>query len=341
MFVVLFLVVGATGAMQPKDEVGPLLDRLETTLSAIQTLRATVVVRKSSDGGSHWRTTQTARLLMSGRNELVDTEFEGFSFRGQWRPEKSHRLDLFEPSGHQSLNLQPPGAAGLDHAPASGPGGWVNPIKAQMMFVCLNDTYRGVYNQSVVRKVKHVGDEVEVHLELKERGLVRAHRWTFSPSRGGLVTRAQMDWVDQDAKGPNKIRTSVREITDFWEPGPGLLIPKTIQAGPLNDPQDLTRIEITDVVCNEPIDPGEFRLPIPSGTIVVDHRRNQYAIWGKDGPERTFETPEAFNTWRTQQNSARFRQKSNTPYWAGGLALLAAVILLALVAHRRRLARAG
>jgi len=321
------------------DEVERLVARNEAILSGMRTLRATILMKQSIDGGATWRTTQTIRVIRSGRKELVRTNSEGISFRGEWRPRKSEQIDLFEPSGHQTLSVSPPGAAGLDHPPPSGPGGWMNSWKFQLMLAAANSSYRGALDKSKLRAVKRGEDSAELLLDPKEAGTIRSQRWTFSSRRAGLVTKTEMDWTDQDRPGPNKLRTAVREVVDFWDLGPGLVLPKTIRASNTDDPQTIGMIEVGEVVCNEPIGDEEFVLPIPSGTVVVDHRENKYHLWGKDAPDQTFETSDEFNTWRTKQNATAAGRNSKTPYLAAGIITVCVLAILALVVYRRRAAR--
>lgn len=334
----MILVASSIGLTQ-SDEVERLLSRNEAMVSGIRTLRATIRVKQSVDGGQSWRPLQTIKVVRSGSKELVRTEGEGVVFRGKWQPATSEQVDLYEPSGHQTLSVQPPGSAGLNHAPASGPLGWVNPWKAQAMLSSVNSSYRGVAEKSTVRGVTHDGDKTTVSLEPKEREFIHAYRWTFSASHAGLVTRTELDWRDPDRPGPNQRRTSTSEVLDFWNLGPGLLLPKVVRSTSADDPKTISLVEINEVVCNEPVGDEEFKLPIPSGTVVVDHRENKYHLWGKDTPAQTFQSSDEFNTWRTEQNLASRKGRSSLSYIGLGIAVACVILIAGLIVHRRRVGR--
>lgn len=321
------------------EEVERLLSRHEAMASGIRTLRATILVKQSVDGGETWRLMQTIKVVRSGPKELVRTNTEGLLFRGKWQPVKSEHVDLYEPTGHQTLSVYPPGSAGLEHPPDSGPVGWVNPWKSQTLLASIRSSYRGMAEKSTLRAVKQDGDKTTVSFEPKERGVIHAYRWTFSTRHAGLVTRTEMDWDDQDRPAAKKRRTSTSEVLDFWNPGPGLVLPKVIRSTSADDPKTISLVEIKEVVCNEPVGDEEFKLPIPSGTVVVDHRENKYHLWGKDAPAQTFRSNDEFNTWRTAQNIASRKGKSTLPYVGLGIALTGMFAIVGLVVYRRRVNR--
>ncbi len=334
------LLLATTTALSDPEEADRLISRHEAILAGVRTLRATIEVTQSYDGEKSWKSLQTTRVLRSGQKELVHNKYAGAYFHGVWRANESEQSVLFDPSETLTLMTSPKVGAGIDRPPATGPGGWLNQWKAQTLLTNGEESYRGLLDRCRLVEIasgEGAGAATKIlTLEPKKREDVRLYRLTFSPNRAGLITKSEIEFVDPNAAEPEKIRSASREVVDFWELGPSIVLPKTIRVVRSDEPSTINLFEVREVVCNEPIADREFRLPIPEGCVVVDHRSGQYHLWGSDGPARTFGSPADFMEWRLQQREAGPSRRTPWPLVATSVSGVCLVLIVGLIAYRRR-----
>ena len=337
---ILILIVSA---FQDGGEAGNLITRNEAILAGIRTLRATIEVRRSEDGGKTWKTLQSTKIVRSGQKELVKNHYEGAFFQGIWRPNPSDQANLFTPEETRTVATSPRAGAGIDHPPASSPGGWLNQWKAQVQLTDGDETYRQLLDRCRVVGISagedSSGPTRVLALEPKARKDEMGRRLTFSPKRSYLMTRSEVDFTDPNTPEPNKVRHANREVVDFWELGPGLTLPKAIRTTRSDQPDVINLFELRDVVCNQPIDDKEFDLPIPEGVVVVDHRVGKYHLWGKDGPARTFGSNDEFYRWKLEQKEAGTPKPRRFSPLMAAAAVACLVVIGAMFAYRRHLRR--
>jgi len=207
--------------------------------------------------------------------------------------------------------------------------------------------YRGLLGKYRVASVglgegDALGPTVVLTLDAKGRETIKTRRISFSTRHAYLVTRSETDFTDSDKPDRSKVRSAVREVLDVWELGPGLVLPKTVRTTRADEPEIINLFEVRDVVCNEPIAESEFSLPIPEGTIVVDHRVNKFHLWGKGAPARTFASNEEFSDWRTRQDLSLAPSRTSAVRLGMAAVALACIgLIIGLVAYRRRVARSA
>ncbi|MER3414614.1 MAG: hypothetical protein C4297_00150 [Gemmataceae bacterium] len=71
----------------------------------------------------------------------------------------------------------------------------------------------------------------------------------------------------------------------------------------------------------------DFAFTFPEGTLVRNADTDEFYIWGKDGPARTFSSREEFSAWQRAQIEGSFRQRLFTGFVLGNGLLLALVTL--------------
>lgn len=334
------LVVAAATAFAGSEEADQLVSRHEAILAGVRTLRAKIEVKQSNDGGKTWNSLQTTWVLRSGQKELVRNKYAGAFFRGVWQASESEQSELFDPSETLTVMASPRVGAGIDRPPATSPGGWLNQWKAQTLLSNGDESYRGLLDRCQVVRIasgEDAGGATKIlTLEPTKREDVRLYRLSFSPHRAGLITESEVEFLDPNSSEPEKIRSASRKVVEFWELGPGIVLPKTIQVVRSDEPSTINLFEVRDVVCNEPIGDREFRLPIPEGCIVVDHRVGQYHLWGSGAPARTFGSPAEFMEWRQQQREAGPSRRASWPLVAAAVCCACLALIVGLFAYRRR-----
>ena len=327
------------------EEAAQLVARNEAILAKIRTLRATIEIKRSRDGGTTWEIVQTSRVVRSGRREIVFIKEHSVSVMGESQSVEDERTERFAPDAFLAVQTSPEAGGAIHPPPPEGPGGWVNTWKFQIMLTHVDRTYRGLLETCRVQGLKDgdsaTGGPVRIlSMVPKVRGQDRSYRLAFAPARNDAIVKLETAFVDSNKPDPNQVRVATREVLDFWDLGPGITLPRTIRGTRDDEPDMVLLTEVRDVVCNEPIDEEEFQLSIPSGTIVVDHRSQKYHIWGNDAPARTFETPREFGEWQTRQRLSEPPPRSFMSGTTAIVALASLVILVALIAYRRHLARA-
>jgi len=335
------LVLAASMATSDAEEVERLLSRNESILAKVRTLRATLEVKQSDDGGKTWSSLQTTGIVRSGRKELVRSKNAGTLIRGVWTPSESELVNFYDQAELRSLGVTPRISGSLNAPVPDSPGGWLNQWKAQAMLTPAVSTFRGVVEKGRIRSVRPdpggsgITISVDVIADAKASSPIRGYELTFSPRRSFLVTKQFTSYVD-DSKAA---RSATREVVDFWELASGIVLPKTIQVRQSHKPQTIIQFELRDVICNEPIGDEELQLPFPKDAIIVDNRTGTYHIWGKDKPARTFDSTDQFNDWQMEQAQAKRKATRSGPSGWLWVALAAVVALVPLILYRRRLAR--
>ena len=284
---------------------------------------------------------QTTRIVRSGRTELIRNHIEGSYYRDVWLPGKYEQVERFDTDETRTVRMSPEVGAGINNPDASFAGGWLNQWKTQLLLTAGDASYRSLLQRGELRNATPAAGSdpgsLVLGFEAKKRGDFRFQRATFSPRHSYLVTRFETDFVKPYSPEPKKVHTAICDAVDFWELGHGIALPKTIRVTSTDEPGVVGLFHLRDVVINRPIDDGELKLPIPSGTIVSDLRSQKYHIWGKDGPSRTFASNQEFMDWSRAQQRQGFSRRSPWSWGIAGLVAACLLVIAALFNYRRRL----
>jgi hypothetical protein len=352
-------VVVLQAAQLDPTQLERILTRNEETLGRIRTLRTTIEMKASEDGGKSWKTIETVNVTRSGRRELTRGTLFGSFFGDQWREGKGLSAALFAPEEQRILGgwdpENPPRVplegedvsrikGGLSAPPPYGPEGWHNAWKAKAMLLpeadaSIRDLLKTFSARSLERRDDASGDTIwEVELRPIGQNIVTYYKFAFSQKHGYLAVRQEGGVA---ARG-EKPYVAVREVQEFWDLGSGLAFPKLVRTTTTRRPNSLYRTEVKQAVVNQPIDEGELTLEFPQGAIVVDHRSGHYHLWGKGGPARTFAGANDFNAWNQARLGVLYASKNKRPGLLNpvvlGIAVCSAAALCALLVYRRRLA---
>ncbi len=296
--IVLVLASAVTGDIALK-ELQRVISRHEESLSRIETLRATIEIRESRDGGRTWKAIQLIKVTRSGRRERIFRTLYG-SFHGdEWREEKRQRTELFDPSQCRALSAYDPAAppreplseVDVDRvqgailvAPSYDAHGWSLPWKAETLLMVPHGSFARLLSEFAPRSLEKSVDAngvstwiLEVQQKRQPHGdHVKTYRLTFSPRHGDLLSALEVDGVSK-----NKPLESKLEVVTFWELGSGLFLPRLVRGSESNTPGRVIETEFTNVEVNQPIDDRELTLEFPEGAIVVDNRKLEFHLWGK------------------------------------------------------------
>ena len=319
-----------------------LIDQHEEQLARLQSFRATVKSRGSTDGGSTGCPCQTMRVIRSGDRARVDVEIQGIYVNGTWMKRSDRSIIVSDPATRTSL-----GGVDPDHPPtfpvpylvheltglgpdlngrispslARGPQGYPGVPGPQALGFCADPM------QSIREQSRNPGSAGMA----QERGELGTRTWILHlASRDGLFTQD----VEFDEKFHFLI-TAIHlqgvmemdwKVDAFQEPAPGIFIARKTSRE-IRRPEWKVPLLIEDSIqisdVNGPIPASEFTLAFPPETLVIDDRDQSYNIWGNGRPATRFPTAAAFVAWLGTWHKIRM------------VSLLCAVIAFMLVAYTR------
>jgi len=337
-----------------------LLDKHEASLERVHSIRATIETQASLDGGLTWHPMTTTRLIKSGDRERVRVALKGFPVNGvvedrsnsqEWfnTPEGTwdlNGLDLDHPPtesvayiDHETTGKGPlitgristpreRGAHGYNGSPGPTALGFVvQPLASLRAMRQSSGNVTPIQGKDgrgdptwILRvKSKEGNFAYDVHLNPKYGYMISAWRMT-----GGI----EADW----------------QVEEFHEPVPGVFVAKTtrrkIKRPDLKKPMLVAdTIAIADV--NQPIPESDLSLNYPAGLLIYDERDQSFNIWGEGKPALKFKSQSEFLKWRNDRVADAMKARRH--WWADPVTLTvlvgSALLLLALLAYRRRLVR--
>ena len=98
MIALVLALVSATINDVDLKEVERVFARNEEALARIRTVRATVEMKESQDGGTSWKPLEATEVVRDGRRELTRTTRSGAFYGGQWRESKNVSVNLYTPT---------------------------------------------------------------------------------------------------------------------------------------------------------------------------------------------------------------------------------------------------
>lgn len=340
---------------QPADASdAPTLDtvlrRHQQYLDRIHTVDATIEFRESVDRGTNWSVAMRYRWLKDGPRERVTMWANGYTDEGGVRRDKEVRSDTsFAPDETRILQRwdpekpppEPPSPANQYHGAAAQIAGPVRDgtISHQPPFYLMLAPTLTDYLPAAVRTGSNVSLARGMHNGLPiwdvrfgtKAGMEASYRVGLDPERGFAIVRHEVR---------SRAGVGVSEVVEFREVEDGLYFPVLIRQTSPDQPEKLYERRVTHLKVNEPVAPESLVVNFPTGMLVPDTRvvPRRLSIWGSDGPERTFKTPQEY--WLYERGSAS-RQSANSSLWflLATAATVVAVIVLCLI--RGRIARAA
>jgi hypothetical protein len=348
---------------QSPIDLPTLLEKHEEGVSRIHSLRASIVMRVSPDGGKTWKVASESTIIKSGERELLHGEihylFVGSDLReapgfrdhlttreGRWslvgydpKDPPAEPVDTIERQldGQRKITAQIDGPQPFSYHGYKGDAGvllmHLPDVRYTVRDLCAAtanprlSVERGpnntVYYTLRLKSPKKDEKDVTFHL-------------TIDASKNYAISSREL--TDRDGR-PFPYFQSLKVI-EFQEPKPGIFLPRVLRGSSPDGESFIPEILIKDVTVNEPIPQDVFKLRFPSGIIVLDTTQgNCLHLWGDGVPERTFKTPQEYGEWRDALLAAAQKRRRSHKSWPTAALLVSAstAILVGLIVARRRL----
>jgi len=154
-------------------------------------------------------------------------------------------------------------------------------------------------NNRDARPVEHVDSKDGLTWELSLKTPEISYLVSLSPSHGYLISKVEAKL---------SVGRYTCTVDEYMESEGGVFLPKRVKIDQTIKQRYLMETLMHDVEVNVPIDDNEFQVSFPEGIGVSNLAENVHYIWGKGKPELTFDTLDAFNSWKQSQTAGLMKQ---------------------------------